>query len=347
MHTFGPTENAPSLLAAAEVLETAISISGELNAQEADAACNVSKILGDIDALEKERVRRRGIITATHAEQERPVVAVHEVGQAWPEKLRRKLEGAPYELSVINSPTLVLPHELMAEIFDWHMLMGGRWTTVAYSSPQLWSRISVTNHARGERYLEGSVICTDLDDLRIVLSRSRSCRLRVELFFLPDAFPRRDESITSASLMPGPQATANCIEATKLILGDQVLRRCTYLILTNNFLPFDYQNTTVLPLLSAIRSYASRGREREIQFIQSLVDLSPALQHIHCDHGLSAENKGVGLWTERIKSYSWIVPLGPCYPLDESPSLRKLGNPSRPCWTPNTTRTSNTQVVNR
>ena len=335
MHTFDPTENAPSLRDAAEVLETAIGIIGELNVQEADAMCNVSEIQGDIDALKKETAPDGETITATQAEQKRRVVAVREAGQAWPEELRRRLEGAPYELSVVNSPTLVLPYELMAEIFDWHMLKGGRWTTtllvckrwsmVAYSSPRLWSRISVTDDQDCPRYLRGSVICTDLDHLRLVLSRSRSCRLQVELSILSEPFPHLDESISSASLMHGPQATANCIEAAKLILGDQVLKRCTALILGNHFLPFDYQNTTVLPLLSSIRTYSLLGREREIQFIQSLVDLSPALRHIHCDHSLNAENKGVGLWTKRIESYSWICPSTPCYPLHESPSLRKLG----------------------
>ena len=183
MHAFGPTDNAPSLLDAAEVRETAIAITGELNSQKANTTCNVSEIQGDIYALEEETARNREAITATHAEHERRVVAVHKTGQAWPEELRSKLEEAPYELSVVNSPTLMFSYELMAEIFDWHMLIGGRWTTrllvckwwtmVAYSSPRLWSRISVTNHPRGPRYLRGSVICTDVDQLRLVLSRSR------------------------------------------------------------------------------------------------------------------------------------------------------------------------------
>ena len=146
--------------------------------------------------------------------------------------------------------------------------------------------------------------------------------------------------------MHRPQATANCIEATKLILGDQVLKRCTALILGNHFLPFDYQNTTVLPLLSSIRTYSLRGREREVRFIQSLVDLSPALRHIRCGHNLSAENKGVGLWTKRIESYCWISPSAPCLPLYESPSRRKLGirwDPVGPLRPP----ALQTQVVNR
>ena len=125
--------------------------------------------------------------------------------------------------------------------------------------------------------------------------------------------------------MSGPQATANRTEAAKLILGDQVLRRCTSLILGNHFLPFDYQNTTILPLLSSIRTYSvSRRDYRILLFIQSLVDLSPALRHIGCDQSLSAENKGVGLWTKRIESYNWISPSAPCNALHESPSLRKL-----------------------
>ena len=125
--------------------------------------------------------------------------------------------------------------------------------------------------------------------------------------------------------MPGPQGFDNRIKAVKLILDDQVLGRCTELVLANEFLPFDYQNTTVLPLLSSISTYMVGKTDDETLFIQSLVDLSPALRHIHCDYSLSAENKGVGLWTKRIESYSWVSPSTPCYPLHESPSLRKLG----------------------
>ena len=145
MHTFDPIKKAPSSHDATEVLETAIATTGELNVPEADAACIVSEIQGDIDGLEKETARDGETIIATPAEQERRVVAAREAGQAWPEELRRELEGAPYELSVVNSSTLVLPYELMAEIFDWHMLRGGRlktlllvckrWTMAAYSSP--------------------------------------------------------------------------------------------------------------------------------------------------------------------------------------------------------------------
>ena len=335
MQAFGPTENAPSFLESIDLLETAITTTEELNAHEEDDACIVVDIQSDIDALEKETTYHRDTITATHAEQDRRDAAIRGAERARPEELRRKLEEAPYELAVVNSPTLVLPSEVMGEIFDWHLLMGGRWTTtllvckrwtmVACSSPRLWARITVTDHPRGPRYLRGSVICTDLDHLRLVLSRSRSRPLQVEISFLFLAMRYRNENNSTASLMPGPQAIDNRIKAVKLILDDQILRRCTDLVLANVFLPFDYQNATVLPLLSSIRTYSVDRRDREILFIQSLVDLSPALQHIHCDHSLSADNKGVGLWTKRIESYSWISPSAPCCPLHESPSLRTLG----------------------
>ena len=344
MHAFGPTDNSPSSHDTPEVLESAITITGKLNVQEADDARNVSEIQSDIYALEEETLRNRATIAATHAEQERHVVAVREAGRVRPEELWRELEEAPYESSVVNYSTLMFSYELMAEIFDWHMLMGGkwtttlfvckRWTTVAYGSPRLWARISVTDHPRGSRYLRGSVICTDLDHLRLVLSRSRSCPLQVELSFLFFTITYRDEHRSTAS---GPQGIANRIEAVKLILSDQVLVRCTDLVLANSFLPFDYQNATVLPLLSSIRTYSVDRRDHEILFIQSLADLSPALRHIHCDHRLSAENKGVGLWTKRIESYSWFRPTTPCYSLHESPSLRTLGirgNPVVPLTLP-------------
>ena len=337
MHALGPIEDAPSLLDAVQALEaeTAIIITNELHAQEANAACIVTEIPGNIGTLEIETARNRET-TATHAEQERRVVAVREAGQAWPEESRIRLEGTPCELAVVNFPTQILPDELMTEIFDWHMLMGGsltttllvckRWTMLAYCSPRLWARISVTNHAfRPPRCLRGSIRCANLDHLRLVLSRSRSCPVELELSFSSNASPHHIEYSSSSLFMPEPQATANRIEAVKLILGDQVLRRCTCLVLVGRFLPFDYQNATVLPLLSSIQFYPTPRRYREILFVQSLVDLSPALRHIRCSQVLSAENKGVGLWTKRIESYRWISTSSSCSPLHESPSLRKLG----------------------
>ena len=204
------------------------------------------------------------------------------------------------------------------------LLVCKRWSMVAYCSPRLWARISVTNHAYCPRRLRGSILCTDLDYLRLVLSRSRSCPLELELSFSSDASPHLEYS-SSSLLNPEPQATSNRVEAVKLILGDQVLRRCTGLVLVGPFLPFDYQNATVLPLLSSIQFYSTHRRDHEILFVQSLVDLSPTLRHIRCSPGLSAENKGLGLWTKIIESYGWISPSSSCSPLHESTSLRTLG----------------------
>ena len=336
MHPFGPTENAPPLL---DVLETAISMTGGLNTQEAGAASTVAERQGNIDALE-ETARNREVVTATHAERGRRVAAVSKAGRVRSEELRENLKVTRYEVELVNSLTLILPSELMAEIFDWHMLMNGwlttmllvckRWSMVAYSSSRLWSRITVTNrpsryHESDQRRLPGSILCTNLNYLRLVLSRSRSCPLQLDLCILPNPSQRHLESSSSSLLTPEPQATANRVEAVKLILGDQVLRRCTVLALGGRFLPFDYQNATVLPLLSSIQFHLTPLRDREILFVQSLADLSPALRHIQCSDGLSAENKGVGLWTKRIESYRWISTSTLCSLLHESPSLRKLG----------------------
>ena len=309
-------------------------MTGGLNTQEAGAASTVAERQGNVDALE-ETVRNREVVTATHAERGRRVAAVNKAGRVRSEDLRENLEVTRYELELVNSPTLVLPSELMAETFDWHMLMDGwlttmllvckRWSMVAYSSPRLWARICVINHAfHRSRRLRGSILCADLDYLRLVLSRSRSCPLQLELSISSRASPHHLEYSSSSLLMAEPQATANRAEVFKLILGDQVLRQCTFLVLASRFLPFEFQNATVLPLLSSIQFYSTPRRNRELLFIQSLVDLSPALRHIRCIRDLSAENKGVGLWTKRIESYRWICTSSSCSPLHESPSLRTL-----------------------
>ena len=297
-----PTEDAQSLFNTAETLKAT-------KLGEADAGCIVAERQGDIDALE-ETVRNRETITAKYAKRDRRVAPVREARRAR-QKLRSNLEG---------DQTLNLPYEVMAEIFILHMLMDGswvtrllvckRWTMVAYSSPRLWARISVTNHSRFPRYLRGSVICTNPDRLRSVLSLSRSCPLQVEISF---------------TLIMTPDGMTNRNEAVKFILDDQILRRCTELVLANDFLPSKHQNKTVLPLLSSIRIYSVGKGHPERQLIQSLVDLSPALRHIRYEHSLRAEHEGVGLWTKRIESYSWISPSAPCSLLHESPSLRKLG----------------------
>ena len=329
MHTFGPTVNAPSSLDAVEALEAANP--GALNAQAAGAARIVAESQANIDALEKETVRNS---TATHDEHDRHVATVREAGRTRQEAFWSTLDrDGYYKLNVVHSPTLNLPYEVMAEIFDWHMLMDGKWTAtflvckqwamVAYSSPQLWSRISITTLPHNHPHHRGSVLCTNLDGLRLVLSRSRSCPLQIELAYLFTGWSHsRDGSNTS--LIHGPQASANRIEAAKLVLCDQVLKRCTSLILVHSFLPFHHLNTTVLPLLSSIRTISVGIDDHELLFIQSLVNLSPALRHIHSDHRLSAENQGVGLWTKRIESYSCISSSEACHSFHESPSLRRL-----------------------
>ena len=330
MHAFSQTEKAPSLFDA-EVLETAVT--GEDNDQEVDAARIANKIKGNIDALEEVSARQREIIAAAHAEPGRQVAAVRKAGRARLEELRSELEGAQHELAAVHSPTLLLPDELMAEIFDWHMLIGGRlaatllvckwWTKVAHTSPQLWARITVTNLPFRLPYLRGSVVCTDHDYLRLVLSRSRSHPLQLELSFRFDVLPHHICRSTG-SLIHGPRAANIRTMAIKLVLGDQILRRCTALILASDFLPFDHLNTTVLPLLSSIQYQSGTLQGRELLFVQSLVNLSPALRYIHCNRSLSAKDQGVGLWTKRIESYARITPSHPCHSIHESPSLCRL-----------------------
>jgi hypothetical protein len=329
MHALGPTRNVPSLL-------DAVPITSGLDAQEADATRIGIEIQVNVDALKKEIACHREAITAKHAERERRVATVHEAGRARREDLQSQLEDTKYALSVVNSPALVLPCEVMEEVFDWHMLMGGRlatallvckwWTAVAYGSPRLWARISVTNMPDCDRnLLPGSVRCTDLNQLRLVLSRSRSSPLQVEISFFFALDLESDKYCSSTSLMHRPQAFANRIDAVKLILDDQILKRCTCIVLANRFLPFVYQNATILPLLSSVRSYCQYPEDHELQFIHSLINLSPALRHVRVPHSLSPENRGVGLWTERIESYGWISHTALCPLLHNSPSLRALG----------------------
>ena len=121
MHAFDRTENAPSLLDAVEVPGTVTT--GELNPQEAAATRIVAETRECIGDLETETARHREIIAVTHAEQVRRVAAVRE-GRERLEELMEELEGAQYELAVVHSPILLLPYELMVEIFDWHMAMG-------------------------------------------------------------------------------------------------------------------------------------------------------------------------------------------------------------------------------
>ena len=142
------------------------------------------------------------------------------------------------------------------------LLVRKQWGTMAYSSPQLWSRITVTNLPFRRHHLRGSILCTNLDHLRLVLSRFQFRPLQVEISFRTVVLAAKINCGGSTSLIRGPQATANRINAVKLILGDQILRRCTSLFLAKRSVPFNYQNTTVLPLLSSIQGLRGHAGAR-------------------------------------------------------------------------------------
>ena len=163
MYTFGRIENVPFLLDDVDALEAAVPY--EPDAQNTEAARIAAELQADIDASKNEVVPHDEVITAEPAKGAKGVAAVREEGRERREELRRKLADAKHELAVIESTILVLPYEVMAEIFNWHMLMGGNlrtmllvctgWTTVAYSSPRLWSRIAVTDRSPDQLRLQG------------------------------------------------------------------------------------------------------------------------------------------------------------------------------------------------
>lgn len=268
MYTFGRIENVESLFNKVGVLE--IAITRELDAQNTDAARSVAEIQAAIDASEEENAHYSDIGAAMHAEREKRVVDVRETGWARLEELRRELADAKHELAVITSPVLLLPCEITAEVFDWHMLMGGsltilllvckRWTAVAYSSPRLWSRITVTYRPHYPLRLRGAIRCSDLNHLRSVLSRSQSCPLHVELAFDEHPFPLgRDYRVPPPSFLHVEQGSANRIEAIKLMLDNQSLIRCVSLALNNYYLPVELrgllvpaENMITLSLLSSL-----------------------------------------------------------------------------------------------
>ena len=334
MHTFSRIENVESLCNEAEVLEAAIA--SELNAQDVDCAATATEIQVDIDASEMEIARHCKIITAKHAERENS--ALREGGRERLEELPRTLADSKHELAVINSPILILPYEIMAEIFNWHLLMGGsmatpllickRWTTVAYTSPRLWSRIAVTNCPPDQTRLQGAIRCNDLDKLRSVLSRARSSPLQLELYwFTFPTFP--DHPVPSTTLHWGPLASSNWVTALALILDNRVLKRCTYFVLGAYEFAIPaalIDNLSVLPLLSSLDIDKTAWSDHGIQLIQSLVKVSPSLQHIRCHRSsTSPQDLGVGAWMKAIESYGWIDLSKPCPLLYESPSLREIG----------------------
>ena len=338
MYTFGRIENVETLSGEIEVLEGAITC--ELNAQDAEAASIAAEIQVDIDASEKEIALQYGIITAKHAEREKCVAGVREEGRGRLEELRRKLADAKHELAVIHSPILVLPYEVTAEIFNWHRLMGGsltttllvckRWTTVAYSSPRLWSSIAVTDCRRHDVRLQGALICDTLNYLRSVLSHVQSSPLQIELSFSNSAnLSVGHNSSQSSSLRYGPRASVNRDEAISLILSHQILRRCTYMVLGNCYTFLDFpkvvENMPVLPLLSSLDIDISL-ENIGLHIVQSLIKVSPSLRHIRCHNNtLGLQDLGAGTWTKRVESYGWVYPAGSCHLLHRSSSLRELG----------------------
>ena len=327
-------ENVEPLLDEVEVLEGAIAC--ELNAQDVAAFRIAAEIQVDIDISEKELARHYAVITSKHAERENRVAVVHEEGRGRLEELRRKLADAKHTLAMIQSPILILPYEITTEIFNWHMSMGGhlktvllvckQWTTVAYSSPRLWSRIAVTDGRPEEALLQGAVICDTIDYLRLVLSRAQPSPLQVELSlsgYLTLDFGK--DSPQSSSLRHGLRADANRHEAISLILNDKILTRCTYLALNYTGSPRVVENMTILPLLSSLYIGASM-RASEIASIRSLINFSPSLRHIRW-HSIYPhfEDLDIHLLTRRIESYGWLYPCESCHVFHESSSLRELG----------------------
>ena len=335
MYTFGQMENVESLFDEVEVLEGAIAC--ELSAQDVVASRIAAEIQVDIDIAEKELARHYAVITSKHGEREKRVAAVREEGRGRLEELQRKLADAKHELAVIQSPILILPYEITAEIFNWHMLMGGnlktmllvckRWTRVAYSSPRLWSRIVITDRGPEGVLLRGALICETVDYLRSALSRAQASPLQVELCISSYSTSLGVDHLTprSSSLRYGPRADANRREAISLILNNRILPRCTHLILNHTRLSVVVENMTILPLLSSLYIGASLG-DSETATIRSLINLSPSLRHIRW-HGARPRFEGldVRVWTKRIESFGWLYPDGSCHMLHESSSLRELG----------------------
>ena len=334
MYTFGRMENVEFLFDKVEVLEAAIT--GELNAQDTHRVTTVAEIQVETDASEMDIARHHKIITAECVEREKR----SEEGRKRLEELRRKLADAKHELAVINSPILILPYEATAEIFNWHLLMGGcmttmllickRWTSVAYSSPRLWSRIAVTNCHPDRPLLQGAIRCGDLDKLRSVLSRARSSPLQLELSFNDHIFSIGGPA-KSASLRRGTRAHANRGTALALILDNQVLKRCTRFVLRSYEIHFTptppIDNMSVLPLLSSLYIDATACGDPALQLIRSLVKVSPSLRHIrwHRSSTSPQEDLGVGAWMKGIETYGWLHLSNPCPLLYESPSLREIG----------------------
>ena len=324
-------ENVGSLIYKVESIEGAITC--ELNAQDTVASHIPTDIRVEIDTPKKKVAPNYEGITSKHAEREKCAAAVREEGGSGLEGWRRKLADVKHELTVIHSPILVLPNEITAEIFNWSMLMGGNlktmllvckgWTTVAYSSPRLWSRVAVLDVIPPKFILQGALKCNTVDSLRSILSRSRASPLQLELYLNGDStFDINKDSPQSSSLR----------EAIGLILDNKVLTRCTYLVLRCYNIRFDYagwpmvaQNMTILPLLSSLYIDAWLT-ESGFYTIRSLIKFSPSLRHIRW-HGDVEGPEELDEWvcTKRFDDIGCLYWDKACHSLHESTSPRELG----------------------
>ena len=301
--------------------------------EAAIASLIVSETQVDINNAEDRIVPQKQIIIA---DRERRIAGVHDAGRLPLEESKRESADLHDKSSVIASPILDLPHEVTVEIFQWHawrgedlrilLLVCKRWTAIAYASPRLWSRISLCGYNNSSL---GSLHCRGLNQLRLFLSRSQSSPLQIGIGGV-SCFRRNKIAPTSFSHTSlGP---ANYTEAIKLILGDEILRRCTSIIFGYDSIPSDgpsYQaaveTMTVLPLLSSICITASRPKTYELCVLRSLARRSPSLRHIrYGDWAMSPQELGAESWARRIKTYGWVSASKLCLSLQESPSLRDL-----------------------
>ena len=299
-------------------------IASSLDAQEADLALIVSETQADINNAEDEIGLQKQIIMA---KRERRIAAVHE---------RRELADLQHELAVNASPILALPHEVTVEIFQWHTWISGdllnlllvckRWTAIAYASPRLWSRISLRSCPQCTL---GTLHCRGLNQLRLFLSRSQSSSLQIRIGAV-DCFSRDTIAPTSFShKLLGP---ANYTEAIRIILGDDILGRCTSITFGEDPIPSDdpshraaVEAITVLPLLSTIRITTFRLTKHVLCVLQSIARRSPSLRHIHYRYSaISPQELEVESWAKIIETYGWVSASKLCHSLQESPSLRNL-----------------------
>ena len=241
MNPFEQVETPESL---SKVLEGAIT--RELTAQDAEASHIAAEIQVDIDAPELE-LAHLGLdeFTAKHAEREKRVAVAREEGRGRLEELQRELEDVKRKLDVINAPILALPNEITEEFFSWHRLMGGnlktillvckRWTTVAYNSPRLWSRIAVTDLEPDKIRLQGALICYKVTHLRWVLSHAKDSPLQLEISFNDQSHfdigvvdDNVDDNVDNETSLSSDPCGDDCIG---LILNTQILKRCTSIVL--------------------------------------------------------------------------------------------------------------------